>query len=124
MKRNVLVVEDNDLNQEIALYMLKEKGFDVDTADNGKEAVGKFLSSKPFYYNLILMDIMMPVMNGLEATRAIRSSGRSDYSVPIIAMTANAYEEDKKECIEAGMNEHIAKPLEESEIMAAIKRNI
>ncbi|MGN0841311.1 MAG: response regulator [Candidatus Ornithospirochaeta sp.] len=122
--KRVLLVEDNDLNQEIALYMLKEKGFDVDTADNGKEAVGKFLSSKPFYYNLILMDIMMPVMNGLEATRAIRSSGRSDYSVPIIAMTANAYEEDKKECIEAGMNEHIAKPLEESEIMAAIKRNI
>ena len=70
------------------------------------------------------MDIMMPVMNGLEATRAIRSSGRSDYSVPIIAMTANAYEEDKKECIEAGMNEHIAKPLEEKEIMAAISRNI
>ena len=122
--KRVLLVEDNDLNQEIALYMLKEKGFDVDTADNGKEAVGKFLSSKPFYYNLILLDIMMPVMNGLEATRAIRSSGRSDSSVPIIAMTANAYEEDKKECIEAGMNEHIAKPLEESEIMAAIRRNI
>ena len=122
--KRVLLVEDNDLNQEIALYMLKEKGFDVDTADNGKEAVGKFLSSKPFFYNLILMDIMMPVMNGLEATRAIRSSGRSDSSIPIIAMTANAYEEDKKECIEAGMNEHIAKPLEESEIMAAIRRNI
>ena len=122
--KRVLLVEDNDLNQEIALYMLKEKGFEVDTADNGKEAVGKFLSSKPFFYNLILMDIMMPVMNGLEATRAIRSSGRSDSSVPIIAMTANAYEEDKKECIEAGMNEHIAKPLEESEIMAAIRRNI
>ena len=122
--KRVLLVEDNDLNQEIALYMLKEKGFDVDTADNGKEAVGKFLSSKLFFYNLILMDIMMPVMNGLEATRAIRSSGRSDSSVPIIAMTANAYEEDKKECIEAGMNEHIAKPLEESEIMAAIRRNI
>ena len=122
--KRVLLVEDNDLNQEIALYMLKEKGFEVDTADNGTEAVGKFLSSKPFFYNLILMDIMMPVMNGLEATRAIRSSGRSDSSVPIIAMTANAYEEDKKECIEAGMNEHIAKPLEESEIMAAIRRNI
>ena len=122
--KRVLLVEDNDLNQEIALYMLKEKGFDVDTADNGKEAVGKFLSSKPFFYNLILMDIMMPVMNGLEATRAIRSSGRSDSSVPIIAMTANAYEEDKKECIEAGMNEHIAKPLEESELMAAISRNL
>ena len=122
--KRVLLVEDNDLNQEIALYMLKEKGFDVDTADNGKEAVGKFLSSKPFFYNLILMDIMMPVMNGLEATRAIRSSGRADSSIPIIAMTANAYEEDKKECIEAGMNEHISKPLEESELMAAISRNL
>ena len=122
--KRVLLVEDNDLNQEIALYMLKEKGFEVDTADNGKEAVGKFLSSKLFFYNLILMDIMMPVMNGLEATRVIRSSGRSDSSIPIIAMTANAYEEDKKECIEAGMNEHIAKPLEESELMAAISRNL
>ena len=122
--KRVLLVEDNDLNQEIALYMLKEKGFDVATADNGKEAVGKFLSSKLFFYNLILMDIMMPVMNGLEATRVIRSSGRSDSSIPIIAMTANAYEEDKKECIEAGMNEHIAKPLEESELMAAISRNL
>ena len=104
--------------------MLKEKGFDVESANNGKEALGKYLSSTPFYYNLILMDIMMPVMNGLEATRAIRSSGRPDSSLPIIAMTANAYEEDKKNCIEAGMNEHIAKPLEEGEIMAAIRRNI
>ena len=122
--KRVLLVEDNELNQEIAIYMLKEKGFDVESANNGKEALGKYLSSTPFYYNLILMDIMMPVMNGLEATRAIRSSGRPDSSLPIIAMTANAYEEDKKNCIEAGMNEHIAKPLEEGEIMAAIRRNI
>lgn len=122
--KKVLLVEDNDLNQEIAIYMLKDKGFIVDTASNGKEAVGKYLSSSLFYYNVILMDIMMPVMNGLEATREIRNSGRSDSNVAIIAMTANAYEEDKKECIEAGMNEHIAKPLEEKEIMAAISRNI
>ena len=122
--KRVLLVEDNDLNQEIAIYMLKDKGFEVDTASNGKEAVGKFLSSPLFYYQVILMDIMMPVMNGLDATRTIRDSGRSDAYVPIIAMTANAYEEDKKECLDAGMNEHIAKPLEEKEIMAAISRHI
>ena len=70
------------------------------------------------------MDIMMPVMNGLDATRAIRNSNRPDSSIPIIAMTANAYEEDKRECISAGMDEHISKPLEEKEIMAAIARHI
>ena len=74
---------------------------------------------------MILMDIMMPKLDGIAATKAIRAMERPDaVEIPIIAMTANAYEEDKKECIEAGMNEHIAKPLEESEIMAAIKRNI
>ncbi len=122
--KRVLLVEDNDLNQEIAIYMLEDKGFEVDTASNGKEAVGKFLSSSLFYYDVILMDIMMPVMNGLDATKTIRNTGRSDASVPIIAMTANAYEEDKKECIRAGMNEHIAKPLEEREIMVAISKYV
>ena len=104
--------------------MLEDKGFEVDTASNGKEAVGKFLSSSLFYYDVILMDIMMPLMNGLDATKTIRNTGRSDASVPIIAMTANAYEEDKKECIRAGMNEHIAKPLEEREIMVAISKYV
>ena len=122
--KRVLLVEDNDLNQEIAIYMLKDRGFEVETASNGKEALGKFLSSPLFYFDCILMDIMMPVMNGLDATRAIRNSNRPDSSIPIIAMTANAYEEDKRECISAGMDEHISKPLEEKEIMAAIARHI
>lgn len=120
--KRVLLVEDNDLNQEIALYMLKEKGFEVETASNGKEAVGRFISSSPFYYDIILMDIMMPVMNGLEATKEIRGALRPDNNVPIIAMTANAYEEDRRECLEVGMNQHIAKPLEEKEIMKAIEK--
>ena len=121
-KKQILVVEDNELNREILCGILSEE-YRVLEAENGLAALD-MLRKNADDISLILLDIMMPVMNGLEATRAIRSSGRSDYSVPIIAMTANAYEEDKKECIEAGMNEHIAKPLEESEIMAAIKRNI
>ena len=120
--KRVLLVEDNDLNQEIAKYMLDEKEFIVETAGNGKEAVGKYLSSPPFYYSLILMDIMMPVMNGLEATKSIRSSGRSDSHIPILAMTANAYEEDKRECLAAGMDSHISKPLDEAEMFSSIAK--
>lgn len=93
----------------------------VDSASNGKEAVGKFLSSEPFYYDLILMDIMMPVMNGLEATVAIRNSERSDNNLPIIAMTANAYDEDKKMCLESGMDAHLSKPLEDKEMFSTIR---
>ena len=119
--KRVLLVEDNDLNQEIAVYKLQEKGFLVDSASNGKEAVGKFLSSEPFYYDLILMDIMMPVMNGLEATVAIRNSERSDNNLPIIAMTANAYDEDKKMCLESGMDAHLSKPLEDKEMFSTIR---
>ncbi|MGN1164252.1 MAG: response regulator, partial [Candidatus Ornithospirochaeta sp.] len=120
--KRVLLVEDNELNLEIAKYMLDEKEFVVDTAANGKEALGKYLSSPQFYYQLVLMDIMMPVMNGLEATRAIRSSGRSDYQIPILAMTANAYEEDKRECLDAGMDGHISKPLDEGEMFSTISK--
>ena len=111
--KKILLVEDNELNQEIAAYMLQERGLEVTVAVNGKEAVELFEQSNPDTFDLIFMDVMMPQMNGYEATRAIRELDRPDaVSVPIIAMTANAYAEDVREAKEAGMNEHMAKPLD------------
>lgn len=109
----ILLCEDNELNMEIALYFLEEAGALVDCAGDGREAVEKFRDSKPGYYDVVLMDIRMPVMDGMEAARSIREMGRPDGSaVPIFAMTANAYEEDKKMSREAGMNEHLSKPID------------
>lgn len=109
----VLLVEDNELNQEIAQYMLEEAGLEVKLAGNGKEAVEMFSASVPGTYQMIFMDVMMPVMNGYEASEAIRSLERKDASqIPIIAMTANAFAEDVKAAKEAGMNEHIPKPID------------
>ncbi|MCM1121169.1 MAG: transporter substrate-binding domain-containing protein [Eubacterium sp.] len=111
--KKVLLVEDNELNQEIAQYMLEENGVEVTVAADGKEAVDLFEESDPGTYQIILMDLMMPVMDGHEATRTIRSLARPDAaSIPIVAMTANAFAEDVQASMEAGMNEHIAKPLE------------
>lgn len=110
--KRALLVEDNELNQEIAQYILMENGLEVVTAVNGKEAVERFREEAPDTYQIIFMDVMMPVMNGYEATRAIRSLDKPDADVPIIAMTANAFAEDVKAAMEAGMNEHITKPLD------------
>lgn len=111
--KQVLLVEDNELNQEIAQYMLAENGVEVTTASNGQEAVEKFLKAEPNFYQIIFMDVMMPVMNGYEATKTIRKLDRPDAAeIPIIAMTANAFAEDVKAAMDAGMNEHITKPLE------------
>lgn len=111
--KQVLLVEDNELNQEIAQYMLTENGVEVTTASNGQEAVEKFLKAEPGFYQIIFMDVMMPVMNGYEATKTIRKLDRPDAAeIPIIAMTANAFAEDVKAAMDAGMNEHITKPLE------------
>lgn len=111
--KRVLLVEDNELNQEIAQFMLMENGLEVSIAANGKEALEMFTEAAPNTYNIIFMDVMMPVMNGYEATRAIRSLERPDATeIPIIAMTANAFAEDVKAAMDAGMNEHITKPLE------------
>ena len=110
---HILLVEDNDLNMEIAEFMLQNEGAAVSKAWNGQEAVEIFGNSVPGEFDVILMDIMMPVMNGYEATKMIRSMDREDAKViPIIAMTANAFTEDRLRVKEAGMNEHIAKPID------------
>jgi CheY-like chemotaxis protein len=115
--RNLLLVEDNELNLEIARDMLMEEGIHVTVAKNGKEAVEIFMQSEPGEYDLILMDIIMPVMDGLEATRRIRRSNHpSAESIPILAMTANAYAEDVEKSKAAGMNAHLSKPVEMEEL--------
>lgn len=108
----VLLCEDNDLNRKVAESMLKERGMQVVKAVNGQEAVEIFNKSDNNYFDIILMDIRMPVMNGLDATRMIRSLDRSDAkAVPVVALTANAYDQEIKVCREAGMNSHISKPI-------------
>ena len=110
---NILLVEDNSINLEIANVLLEEQGATVSVAMDGQQGVDVFEASRPGEYDAILMDVMMPVLNGYEATRTIRSMNRLDAkTVPIIAMTANAFAEDIRKAKDTGMNEHIAKPLE------------
>ena len=110
---HILLAEDNELNMEIAEFMLQNEGADVTKAWNGREAVEIFEKSRPDEFDIILMDIMMPVMNGYEASKMIHSMDREDAkTIPIIAMTANAFTEDKIRAKEAGMDEHIAKPVD------------
>ena len=117
----VMLVEDNALNMEIAQYVLEECGVQVTPASNGREAVDLFIQKPSESFDIILMDVMMPVMNGLEATRAIRESGKGDAkTVPIVAMTANAYEEDRRAALDAGMNKHLAKPIERDELLRVL----
>ena len=107
-----MLVEDNELNAEIAEFMLTENGAKVETVKNGLEAVQHFEACESGTYDVILMDVMMPVMDGLTATKTIRSLERQDAkTIPIIAMTANAFREDKEKCLAAGMNAHLAKPI-------------
>ena len=120
---NILVVEDNKINAEIAEYILEKSGAQVTLANNGKDAVDMFFESPENYYDIILMDVMMPVMNGYEATRNIRKLQRKDAAkIPIIAMTANAFTKDKQDAIDAGMNEHVAKPLDINQLLEIISR--
>ena len=119
--KHILLVEDNELNSEIATEILTEYGFIVDTAENGAEALEKVSTSKPGTYDLVLMDVQMPVMNGYEATKAIRrSSHEQAKTIPIIAMTANAFSEDMQHSLAAGMNAHISKPVD----MKLLKKTI
>lgn len=118
---HILVVEDNELNLEIAVFSLEAAGLNVSTAINGLEAVRLFEKSKPYEYDIILMDIMMPVMNGLDAAKAIRGLSRPDApTVPIIALSANAFAEDIQKSKNAGINEHLAKPLEMDKVLKVI----
>ena len=110
--KRILVAEDNELNAEITLTVLKEKGLLVERAANGKECV-EMLKEKPAdYYDMILMDIQMPEMDGYQATEMIRNLGNSRAAVPIVAMTANAFEEDRQKALDAGMNAHVSKPVD------------
>ncbi len=113
LKGTVLVAEDHPINAQITKRIMENAGMTVELAENGRLAVQRFLVSEPGTFSLILMDIQMPVMDGYQATREIRRLPRPDAkTVPIIAMTANAFAEDVKRCIEAGMNAHVPKPID------------
>ena len=116
--KRLLVVEDNQLNQEIAQSLLEMEGFLVETAENGQAALDAFTDHEPEYYDAVLMDIRMPVMDGIEATRRIRTMERPDSrTIPIIAMTANAFDEDSRKSLDSGMNGHLSKPIRVEELL-------
>ena len=118
---HLLLAEDNELNAEIAETLLSDNGAKVSVVTNGQEVIDLFQNSTPDTFDAILMDIMMPVLDGLEATKAIRSLERPDAkSIPIIAMTANAFQEDAQKCFDAGMNAHLTKPLHIEEMISTI----
>lgn len=119
--RNVLLVEDNELNQEIAATILREEGFAVDVAEDGFAALERLQDSEASY-DVILMDVQMPGMSGYEATRKIRAlTDPRKAGIPIIAMTANAFEEDRRAALEAGMNGYVSKPIETEKLMEMIE---
>lgn len=123
--RKLLLVEDNSLNREIAKILLKDEGFIVEEAVNGQEAVEKIQNAKEGEYTLVLMDVQMPIMNGYEATKAIRTlPNRVLANVPILAMTANAFEEEKKKALGCGMNGHISKPIDKNTLFQTIEEII
>ena len=121
--KRLLLVEDIDLNREIADAILTESGFVVESAENGQIAVDTVRNSQPGYYDLILMDIQMPVMNGYDAARAIRAlDDPSLAGIPIVAMTANAFDEDRKAALDSGMNAHVAKPIDVEELIDVLQK--
>jgi Signal transduction histidine kinase len=121
--KKVLLVEDNEMNREIAEEILDEAGLIVETAEDGEQAVKAVLNNGMYYYDFILMDIQMPVMNGYEATRAIRSLPNGN-SITIIALSANAFEEDRQKSLDEGMNAHIAKPINIKELFGTLAKFI
>ena len=123
--RYILLVEDNELNSEIAAEILNEYGFLVDTVENGAEAVEKVKNSKPGNYDLVLMDVQMPVMNGYEATKQIRALDNPALAgITILAMTANAFDEDKKKALECGMDGFLSKPIVIEELISILQKNL
>ena len=120
--RRVLLVEDNELNREIATMILEEAGFKVDEADDGTVALEKIKAASEGDYDVILMDIQMPLMNGYEATRQIRALDTEISRIPIVAMTANSFEEDRKAALDAGMDEHVGKPIDIDRLKEALNK--
>lgn len=121
--KRILIAEDDDLNAEIACTLIGAEGIITETAENGEEAVRKFEAAAEGYYDAILMDIRMPVMDGIEATKRIRGLDRPDAAkIPIIAMTANAFDEDMKKSVECGMNGHLTKPIDMKKVMETFRR--
>ena len=119
--RRFLLAEDNDLNAEIAKTLLEDKGATITVVSDGQQAVNRFKENPVGTYNAILMDVMMPVMDGLTAAKTIRAWDRPDAkTIPIVAMTANAFAEDAQKCMEAGMNAHLAKPLDIQKVVATL----
>ena len=120
----ILLVEDNELNREIASTLLSDMGAEISCAEDGIDAVEKFRDSEPGTYDIILMDVMMPRMNGLDATRTIRALARPDAAtIPILAMTANAFDEDIRATREAGMDAHLSKPIDLGEVLRTISQH-
>lgn len=123
--KRLLLVEDNELNMEIAETILTEAGFAVENAENGKEALDMFLASEPGYYQAVLMDLQMPVMDGYTAAKEIRSSTHPQaLKVPVIALTANAFAEDMAKALAAGMNDHVSKPIDYKRLISVLEKNI
>ena len=119
--KRLLIVEDNELNREIAQTLLEMNGFIVETSENGQTALQIFAGHDAFYYDAILMDIHMPVMDGIEATKRLRTMGRADSrTIPIIAMTANAFSEDSRKSLQIGMNGHLSKPIQIDELLLTL----
>lgn len=122
--RRILLAEDNELNWEVAEELLSDLGLELEWAENGRICVERFQQSPVGFYDAILMDLRMPVMTGLEATEAIRALDRDDSDIPIIAMTADAFSEDIQKCLDAGMDAHVAKPIDVREIARYLERLI
>lgn len=121
--KRILLVDDNELNREIASEILAETGAVIEEAEDGVEAFDKVRNSEPGYYDIVLMDVQMPRMNGYESTKAIRAlENEALANIPIIAMTANAFDEDREDALEAGMNEHIAKPIDVVKLFDCLRK--
>ena len=120
--KHILLAEDNELNWEVAKELLSVLELDLDWVENGQLCVAKFEGSPAGYYDAIIMDVRMPVMDGYEATMAIRALEREDADIPIIAMTADAFSEDIQKCLECGMNDHLAKPIDIQTVAFKLKK--